>query len=101
MPENVEFDARSAHPACVQAYTAEHRDAVVALVLEVQNIEYRINLSLREQPDLLSIDEAYTGTGGGFWVALAANQRVVGTIGLQVKPGYDGAPWGVMKKFFV
>jgi len=101
MAENVEIDARLVKAPCVRPYTAAYRDAVIALVLEIQNVEYRINLSLGEQPDLLSIDEAYTGTGGGFWVALAADQRVVGTLGLQVERGVDGALWGVMKKFFV
>ena len=57
--------------------------------------------SLEAQPDLLAIDAAYAGTGGGFWVAVTPAGQVVGTLGLQVKPGHDGALWGVMKKFFV
>lgn len=102
MPEKAHADVRSPCPTThIETYTAAHRDAVIAAILEIQNVEYGINLSLSEQPDLLAIDEEYAGTGGGFWLALAADGGVVGTIGLQVKRGYDGAAWGVMKKFFV
>ena len=82
-------------------YAPAHQGQVVALVLQVQNVEYGVGLSLEEQPDLLAIDAEYAGTGGGFWVAVAPAGQVVGTLGLQVKSGHDGAPWGVMKKFFV
>ena len=82
-------------------YAPAHQDQVVALILHVQNVEAGIGLTLEEQPDLLAIDVEYAGTGGGFWVAVTSSGQVVGTIGLLVKAGRDGTPWGVMKKFFV
>ncbi len=93
--------AASPPPVQVVPFAREHQDQAVALILHVQNVEYGVGLPLEEQPDLLAIDAAYAGTGGGFWVAVTPEGQVVGTIGLQVKPGHDGAPWGVMKKFFV
>lgn len=96
-------DRTTVDPAVTEIvpYVPVHQPQVVALVLHVQNVEYGIGLPLEEQPDLLAIDAEYAGTGGGFWVAVTPDGWVVGTLGLQVKPGHDGAPWGVMKKFFV
>jgi N-acetylglutamate synthase-like GNAT family acetyltransferase len=74
---------------------------VIALVLHIQNIEYRLGISLEDQPDLLHVEAAYAETGGGFWVAGSAAGEVVGTLGLQVKLGVNRELWGVVKKFFV
>ncbi len=79
--------------SCENAY----RDEVIALVLSIQNGEAGLGLTLDDQPDLLDIDAHYGATGGGFWVALDDENRVVGTLGLQVREN----ACGVMKKFFV
>ena len=80
----------------ILSYSEQYRNEVVDLVLNIQNVEYGIGLSLDEQPDLLAIEKEYVHPGGGFWLALSQAGDVVGTIGLQVSDGH-----GIMKKFFV
>ena len=80
----------------IEPYSERYREAVPALILEIQNREAKLHLSLAEQPDLLDIARAYRSGGGEFWVATDDGQ-LVGTIGLLVKE--NGC--GVLKKFFV
>lgn len=67
-----------------------------ALTLGIRNGEAGIGLSLREQPGLLDIHQAYQETGGEFWLALSGG-RVIGTIGLRMEPEHCA----ILKKFFV
>ena len=71
-------------------------EEIIALILDIQNNESKINLSLEEQPDLLDIRECYQKKCGEFWIALSDGE-VIGTIGLMVKEN----ACAVMKKFFV
>ena len=77
-------------------YHAQYKDAIIALILDIQNNEAKIGLSLPEQPDLLDIPGCYQASGGEFWVALSDN-HVIGTIGLMMKPKHCA----ILKKFFV
>lgn len=70
---------------------------MIALVLSIQNDEAGVGLTLADQPDMEDIDGYYSANGGGFWVALDDEGRVIGTLGLQVREN----ACGVMKKFFV
>lgn len=70
---------------------------IVDLILHIQNVEYSVNISLIEQPDLLDIESCYIASGGGFWVALNGAGDVAGTLGLQRKTHTIA----VLKKFFV
>jgi GNAT superfamily N-acetyltransferase len=56
-------------------------DQVLDLILPIQQIEFGVPITARDQPDLARIPEVYQAGRGGFWVALAEGQ-VVGTIGL-------------------
>lgn len=88
-----------AHAASVnvEIFNATQQQQVIDTILYVQNVEFKVGLSLEDQPDLLDIETHYIATGGQFWVALAQDSRVVGTIGLQAKP--NGI--GILKKLFV
>ncbi len=77
-------------------YEDGYKDQVIGLILDIQNNEAKIDLSIEEQPDLIDILGSYVNNGGGFWLAVE-NGEVVGTIGL-MKIDED---WGVLKKFFV
>lgn len=77
-------------------YKDEFKDGVIELILDIQNNEAKINLSISEQPDLLSIHEAYINHGGNFWVAVDKGY-IVGTIALM----RIDDEWSVLKKFFV
>lgn len=77
-------------------YNDHYRDAVIALILHIQNDEAGVSLTLDDQPDLLHITDSYTAAGGGFWLA-TEDDVPVGTIGI-MNAGNGNA---VLKKFFV
>ena len=77
-------------------YENAYRQAVIDLILHIQNDEAKIHLSLEEQPDLLDIPNAYEATGGKFWIAVDRGD-VVGTLAF-MNYGNGNA---VLKKFFV
>lgn len=55
----------------IKTYFGEYDDEIISLILDIQNKESKINLSLQEQPDLLDIRHAYQDKGGQFWLALS------------------------------
>lgn len=89
------FDCSLAKVTITQ-YKEEFRDEAINLILDIQNNEAKVNLSVDDQPDLLDINKSYIRGGGNFWMALA-DGHVVGTIGLMRLDD----KWCVLKKFFV
>lgn len=81
----------------IVTYNEIYKHEVIQLILDIQNQEAGIGLSLEEQPDLNDIETFYMKSGGGFWTALNDENEVIGTIGLINKK--NGC--GVLKKFFV
>jgi len=81
----------------ITTYEDKYKDEVIKLILDIQNKEAGIGLSLQEQPDLDDIEASYMKNGGYFWIALDEQGKVIGTIGLMNKK--DGV--GILKKFFV
>ena len=77
-------------------YCEKYNEEIVELVLDIENNESKINLSLEEQPDLMDIRGTFINGEGNFWVAVD-NEEVIGTIGLVIKENHCG----VLKKFFV
>lgn len=80
----------------IKPYCEKYDDEIVSLILDIQNNEAKIGLSLQEQPDLLDIRRNYQQGGGEFWVALS-DGKVIGTIGLMLKERHCA----ILKKFFV
>lgn len=80
----------------IEAYSGKYDNEIISLILDIQNNEAKINLSIDEQPDLKNIAGYYQTGGGQFWIAVE-NERVVGTIGLM--PADNNC--GILKKFFV
>ncbi|MNO51824.1 acetyltransferase [compost metagenome] len=81
----------------ITVYNDSYKEEVIKLILHVQNVEYEVGISVKEQPDILDIHSNYINDGGNFWIALNDSGEVVGSIGLQ-KKNKDVA---VLKKFFV
>ncbi len=81
----------------VDIFNPTMQQQVIDTILYVQNVEFNVGISLEDQPDLLDIETHYVSPGGQFWVALTPDARVVGTVGLQAKPGGIG----ILKKLFV
>lgn len=71
-------------------------EAIINLILPIQQIEFNVPVTLEDQPDLLDIETNYHQTGGGFWGIVERNQ-LAGTIAL-IHIG-DGA--GTIRKMFV
>ena len=81
----------------VEPFAPEHREAVIALVLDIQQNEFLVPITLGDQPDLADVASFYGRGSGGFWVARDdGSGDVVGTIGL-LPAGPDGA----LRKMFV
>lgn len=80
----------------IEKYSGKYDEQIINLILNIQNNESRINLSLDEQPDLKEIEKCYQLTGGEFWIALEG-ETVIGTIGLMLKNNNCA----ILKKFFV
>jgi GNAT superfamily N-acetyltransferase len=65
----------------IAPYAPPDRDGVIALVLEIQQREFGVPVTLGDQPDLADIATHYGRGRGGFWVARLGD-RIVGTVGL-------------------
>lgn len=80
----------------IARYADDHRRGVLDVILPIQQSEFGIPITLRDQPDLLDVPAFYRRGVGNFWVALAAGQ-VIGTIALLDIGNGDGA----LRKMFV
>jgi len=65
----------------VQPFDRKYAEAVIALILPIQQIEFGVPVTAEDQPDLLDIPAFYFKGRGNFWIAVT-NGIVVGTIGL-------------------
>lgn len=80
----------------IQTYTDVYQESVTDLILNIQNSEFGIPITLELQPDLNEIPAFYQVNKGNFWVATIGNE-VIGTISL-----LDiGNNQGVLRKMFV
>lgn len=72
-------------------------EAIIGLILPIQQIEFNVDIDLAAQPDLLDIEKNYDGSGGGFWGA-KLNGELIGTIALIAAPEHHS---GAIRKMFV
>jgi N-acetylglutamate synthase-like GNAT family acetyltransferase len=63
----------------VVEYEDKYQQAVVDLILPIQQNEFNVPATIKDQPDLLNISSFYKKSKGNFWVALYENE-VIGTI---------------------
>ena len=59
----------------------QYSNVIVDLILNIQQKEFNVPITIEDQPDLLTINEFYYASGGGFWGAFI-NEELVGTIAL-------------------
>ncbi|SEO67950.1 Acetyltransferase (GNAT) family protein [Flavobacterium sp. CF108] len=74
----------------------QYSNVIVDLILNIQQKEFNVPITIEDQPDLLTINDFYYASGGGFWGAFI-NEELVGTIAL-VKFEYNAA---AIRKMFV
>ena len=72
-------------------------EAIIGLILPIQQIEFNVDIDLAAQPDLLDIEANYDATGGAFWGA-RLNGELIGTIALIAVPNHRS---GAIRKMFV
>lgn len=72
----------SAEPVVIEPYQLQHQEAVIALILGIQNQEFGIEITADQQPDLRDVEHFYQQGHGGFWVARSGD-AVVGCIALK------------------
>jgi N-acetylglutamate synthase-like GNAT family acetyltransferase len=63
----------------VVEYEDKYRQAVIDLILPIQQNEFNVPATIKDQPDLLNISSFYKKNKSNFWIALCENE-VVGTI---------------------
>jgi len=65
----------------IEQYDEKYRDAVIELISSIQQREFGIHITPKDQPDLKRIQEFYQTKNGNFWIAMDGEQ-VVGSVGL-------------------
>ena len=65
----------------VVEYEDKHQQAVIDLILPIQQKEFNVPVTIHDQPDLQTVPSYYQKNNGNFWVALYDDQ-VIGTIGI-------------------
>ena len=65
----------------IDEYVATYQHEVLNLIVHIQQKEFGIPISAKDQPDLCNIEGFYQKGKGNFWVALF-NKEVIGTISL-------------------
>lgn len=59
----------------------KYENVVADLIINIQQKEFNVPITLEDQPDLFNIQNFYHAGGGGFWGAFI-NDELVGTIAL-------------------
>ncbi|MDR4954266.1 GNAT family N-acetyltransferase [Chryseobacterium sp. ES2] len=80
----------------IQPIGNSYSEQAIDLILTIQQKEFNIPITIKDQPDLLQIESFYTEAGGNFWGAFVDGE-LVGSIAL-VK--FDDRA-GAIRKMFV
>ncbi|MPS64486.1 MAG: GNAT family N-acetyltransferase [Chryseobacterium sp.] len=58
-----------------------YSESIIDLILNIQQKEFNVPITIEDQPDLMQIEEFYVASGGNFWGAFKDGE-LVGTIAL-------------------
>jgi N-acetylglutamate synthase-like GNAT family acetyltransferase len=67
----------------IEPFSQRYAVQIFELILPIQIKEFGIRITRQDQPDLTKISEFYQEGNGNFWVAVAHQNVVVGSIGLK------------------
>lgn len=81
----------------IQTYDPKFQPQIPGMILDIQQGEFGVPVTLADQPDLLNIPNFYQSKKGNFWLAILDKKEVVGTIGL-VDTDFG---FGTIRKMFV
>ncbi len=65
----------------IREFSSNHQTGILDLIVNIQQKEFGIAITAKDQPDLCNINDFYQKGNGNFWVALS-NKKVIGTISL-------------------
>jgi N-acetylglutamate synthase-like GNAT family acetyltransferase len=65
----------------IEIYTEKYKADIAELILNIQNNEFNVPLTIADQPDLLDIENFYFKKNSNFWVA-TEDEKLIGTIAL-------------------
>lgn len=65
----------------IQEFSPVYQRQVVDLILDIQQNEFNVPITINDQQDLLTIPSFYQNGKGNFWIALS-DGKVIGTIAL-------------------
>jgi GNAT superfamily N-acetyltransferase len=65
----------------ITGYNKKYRQPVIDLILDIQQNEFDVPVTIGDQPDLLDVENFYCRGLGNFWIA-TDNEQLLGTIGL-------------------
>ncbi len=65
----------------IKEFSSIHQAGILDLIVGIQQKEFGIDITAKDQPDLCNIKHFYQKGNGNFWVALSS-QKVIGTISL-------------------
>jgi len=63
----------------ISTYQSQYQSQIIDLILNIQQKEFGVSITLEDQQDLLKIPDFYQQGNGNFWVALDGD-NVIGTI---------------------
>jgi GNAT superfamily N-acetyltransferase len=72
-------------------------EQILGLILPIQQIEFKVSVTLEGQPDLLDVEKYYHQGGGCFWGAINQEDELVGTIAM-INTGHQAC---TVRKMFV
>ena len=65
----------------IDAFNEKYHQNIISLILDIQQKEFGIEITIEDQPDLANIKDFYLKEQGNFWFARCGDE-VVGTIAL-------------------
>jgi GNAT superfamily N-acetyltransferase len=65
----------------IETYNKKYQQQVIDLVLNIQQNEFHVPVTIKDQPDLSDIENFYCSRNGNFWIAIE-DDKVIGTIAL-------------------
>ena len=63
-------------------YENKYKESAINLITRIQTQEFKLPVTLKDQPDLQIIETFYQRDCGNFWLALNDEDNVVGTVAL-------------------
>ncbi len=65
----------------IKEFSSIHQAGILDFIVNIQQKEFGIKITAKDQPDLCDISNFYQKGNGNFWVALSS-ETVIGTISL-------------------